>query len=70
MVIIIGSIFGGAILFFFICCLCGTCHREPTKSPNKNDLYQKNSKSIFSCMRNIYAYSTFSMTMKRFPSLL
>ncbi len=53
MVIIIGSILGGAILFFFICCLCGTCHRDPTKSPNKNDLYHKNSKLVLSSIKLI-----------------
>ncbi|UJR33558.1 hypothetical protein I4U23_020998 [Adineta vaga] len=39
--VVIGSIFGGALLFFFLCCLCGTCHRDRTKLSNRNNFYQK-----------------------------
>ncbi|CAF2710923.1 unnamed protein product [Rotaria sp. Silwood2] len=39
--VIIGCIFGGATLFFFLCCLCGTCHFDRTKLENRNNLYQK-----------------------------
>ena len=46
--IIIGSILGGTILIIFLCCLCNGCgcDRDHTKSPDKNDIYQKNSKLI------------------------
>ncbi|CAF0752618.1 unnamed protein product [Adineta ricciae] len=39
--VVIGSIFGGAVVFFFLCCLCGTCHRDRTKLSNRNNFYQK-----------------------------
>ncbi|CAF0790556.1 unnamed protein product [Adineta steineri] len=39
--VVIGSIFGGAILFFFLCCLCGTCHRDRSKLAERNNFYQK-----------------------------
>ncbi|CAF3629286.1 unnamed protein product [Rotaria socialis] len=38
---VIGSIFGGTLLLFCFCCLCGTSCREQTKFPEKNDYYQK-----------------------------
>ncbi|CAF1256280.1 unnamed protein product [Adineta steineri] len=45
-VIIIGSILGGIILLIFLCCLCGTCHRDQGKFSNKNDSYQKHNETI------------------------
>ncbi|CAF3340991.1 unnamed protein product [Rotaria sp. Silwood1] len=39
--VIIGCIFGGALSFFLLCCLCGTCHYDRTKLENRNNLYQK-----------------------------
>ncbi|UJR13684.1 hypothetical protein I4U23_000696 [Adineta vaga] len=45
-VVIMGSIFGAVILLFFLCCLCGTCHRDRSKFSSKNDYYQKNNDTI------------------------
>jgi len=42
--IIIGSVFGCGLLFFFLCCLCGTCHQDRSKYNNKTTLYHKDSK--------------------------
>jgi hypothetical protein len=53
MVIIIGGIVGGAIFLVFLCCLCGTCNRDGTKSPTKNTYYDKQSKFCFSSILNI-----------------
>jgi len=39
--IIIGSVFGCGLLFFFLCCLCGTCHQDRSKYNNKTTLYHK-----------------------------
>ncbi|CAF2574513.1 unnamed protein product [Rotaria sp. Silwood2] len=44
--VIIGSIFGGTILLFFLCCLCGACNRDQTKLMHKNDYFQKNNDTI------------------------
>jgi len=46
MVIIVGSVLGGSILLIFLCCLCGSRTRDYTKSPTKNEFYQKSSKFV------------------------
>ncbi|CAF0926468.1 unnamed protein product [Adineta ricciae] len=40
-VVIMCSIFGGVLLLFFLCCLCGTCSHSRSKFSSKNDMYQK-----------------------------
>lgn len=49
---IIGSILGGILLLVFICCLCGTCTRDSTKSPLKADYYPRTSKSTQETKKN------------------
>lgn len=44
MIIILGSVLGGVLVLFLLCCLCGTCYRDPTKSPTKSEYYQKSSR--------------------------
>ncbi|CAF3407139.1 unnamed protein product [Rotaria socialis] len=39
--VILGCIFGGAIVLVFLCCLCGTCHQDRSKLSTRNTLYQK-----------------------------